>query len=784
MDKIRVFESFSGIGTQRMALERLGIPIELVGTSDIDEHAVLSYATIHDGLKDYKLKDNVTDEKKREYLKSINIPLDAKSFKNKSDSLKGKRLDNLYRASLISKNYGDISKIDPESLPDIDLFTYSFPCFTEDALVLTEEGYKKITEVEIDDKVLTHDNTFKRVVNKYDNGKKKVFKLHTNAVDEIKATANHRFYAKKEGEKPNWIELKDLTEEYYLGFAINKEKKLPQSYNKELNRIMRRKEFYFILGAFLSNGNYSDNEGLVIYVHKDNIETFKEKIEKTFYYEEKDVGDCYRILIAEEQLERYVKSFGRGKDKTITGDIMRLPEKHLTEFLNGYFLDSKEVKKSSKNLKYLYGLAQCIAKVYRKPFIISKKETLLKDGYLYTIELNNTEDLTDNDNLWFKVLDIEEAGEENVYDLEVFRNHSFTVFNTIVHNCQDLSSAGKERGFKKGSNTRSSLLWECEKIIEAKKPKYLLMENVKALTFKKNIKGFESWLEILEGLGYTNYWQVLNAKDFGIPQNRERVFCVSILNPEKDYKFPEGFKLEKRIKDILEDNIEENYYINKERSDMLIKQLLERDYKIESDTDKINQIARYDTPTRKNSNRFRVYDKNYIAPTISTLGGGGREPMIMDEEKVLEPPMIFATRRRDVENPSFRGSLKDNANTEQRVEPNENRIANTITTVSKDNYLLESKIMEERSDVGLVGIKDNLAGTLRARDAGGHKRIIEENGLRIRKLTPKECFRLMGISDEDFLKAKEFNSDTQLYRQAGNAIVVDVLYYIFKNLFN
>ena len=101
--------------------------------------------------------------------------------------------------------------------------------------------------------------------------------------------------------------------------------------------------------------------------------------------------------------------------------------------------------------------------------------------------------------------------------------------------CQDISVAGKGKGFEKGAGTRSGLLWECEKVIRAKKPKYLLMENVKNLVSKKFKPGFEEWLRALEELGYTNYWQVLNAKDYGIPQNRERVFCVSILGEHEPY---------------------------------------------------------------------------------------------------------------------------------------------------------------------------------------------------------------------------------------------------------
>ena len=129
--------------------------------------------------------------------------------------------------------------------------------------------------------------------------------------------------------------------------------------------------------------------------------------------------------------------------------------------------------------------------------------------------------------------------------------------------CQDFSIAGLQRGGEEGSGTRSSLLWECRKAIQAKHPKYLLMENVKALVSKKFKPTFFKWLNELESYGYTNFWQVINAKDCGVPQNRERVFCVSVLNGLiEDYEFPEPTPLDRCIADILEDEVDERYYLS------------------------------------------------------------------------------------------------------------------------------------------------------------------------------------------------------------------------------
>lgn len=132
--------------------------------------------------------------------------------------------------------------------------------------------------------------------------------------------------------------------------------------------------------------------------------------------------------------------------------------------------------------------------------------------------------------------------------------------------CQDFSNAGMQKGGEEGSGTRSSLLRECRRAIVVKRPKYLLLENVAALVQKKFLPLFNKWIRSLEDYGYYNNWQVLNAKDYGVPQNRARVFLVSIrrdlLAPNPIYNFPKPFKLEKRLKDVLEDNVDEKYYLS------------------------------------------------------------------------------------------------------------------------------------------------------------------------------------------------------------------------------
>lgn len=156
--------------------------------------------------------------------------------------------------------------------------------------------------------------------------------------------------------------------------------------------------------------------------------------------------------------------------------------------------------------------------------------------------------------------DISKIDWTNVPDFNLF-TYSFP--------CTDISTAGLQKGLAEGSGTRSSLLWECARAIEIKRPKYLLMENVKALVSNKFLPDLKRWMAFLEKLGYSNFCQVLNAKDYGIPQNRERVFMVSILG-EAVYYFPKPFKLDRRLKDVLESNVEESYYLSDKKIQAII----------------------------------------------------------------------------------------------------------------------------------------------------------------------------------------------------------------------
>lgn len=163
----------------------------------------------------------------------------------------------------------------------------------------------------------------------------------------------------------------------------------------------------------------------------------------------------------------------------------------------------------------------------------------------------------------FRKTDIRDAGGA---DLGIVDADRYCYIMTYSFPCQDLSVAGKRRGMTKGSGTRSGLLWEVERILRecTQLPQVLLMENVPQVHSKENMPDFQKWIDFLGGIGYSNYWQDLNAKDYGVAQNRDRCFMVSLLG-EWNYKFPQAIPLQKRLEDYLQDEVDEKYYVTTEK---------------------------------------------------------------------------------------------------------------------------------------------------------------------------------------------------------------------------
>ena len=303
----------------------------------------------------------------------------------------------------------------------------------------------------------------------------------------------------------------------------------------------------------------------------------------------------------------------------------------------------------------------------------------------------------------------------------------------IMHGspCQDFSLAGNQAGGDEGSGTRSSLMYETIRIVEKLKPKYVIWENVRNVISKRHIHNFDKYIMRLNELGYTSYYQILNSKDYGIPQNRERVFTISIKKDiNKDFSFPQKKQLKLKLKDMLEDEVDEKYYL----SEKMIKYISAVGTANFKNPDcKINlDIAR---PLTTDQNK-RAGTTNYICDELPD----NYDLSILIKNK---------TKKGYLEATDGDGVYISNINAKRG-------------TVQKGMI----PTLKTSLDIGAVVLKT----------------INQIKKLRIRKLTPKECWRLMGFDDEDFEKAEKVNSNTQLYKQAGNSIVVNVLEAILKEL--
>ncbi|MDD4111230.1 MAG: DNA (cytosine-5-)-methyltransferase, partial [Clostridia bacterium] len=293
-------------------------------------------------------------------------------------------------------------------------------------------------------------------------------------------------------------------------------------------------------------------------------------------------------------------------------------------------------------------------------------------------------------------------------DLGIVETDKYDYIMTYSFPCQSLSLAGKQDGMARDSGTRSGLLWEVERLLKEchELPQVLLMENVPQVHGKKNIDNFNEWCEFLEGLGYKNYWQDLNAKHYGLPQNRNRTFMISLLGDYK-YDFPTPFELKLRLKDMLEENVDEKYYL----SEKMIKYIIADNKKWTGNNDKslINKTIASTINTGEGSRKCDA--SNYICNELS-------------------------------ENINLKTQLCNELIQSGKVKQND-VIRHSYSTSRMNKFYIQNN--ENNNLSPTLGTRCDCLGVV----------VIDGIEYRIRKLTPKECWRLMGLSDEDFDKASK-----------------------------
>lgn len=329
-------------------------------------------------------------------------------------------------------------------------------------------------------------------------------------------------------------------------------------------------------------------------------------------------------------------------------------------------------------------------------------------------------------------------------------NKELKDIDIITHGspCQDFSIAGKQAGGDIGSGTRSSLMYETIRIVGQVRPKYVLWENVKNLLSKKHKHNFDAYIETMKVLGYNSYYQVLNAKDYGIPQNRERVYTISIRKDiDKGYTFPVKEELKLRLKDMLEDSVDEKYYLSSKAIEGLKRQkemkhkpnFVEKKEIINTIDTKVGdgtQFSPYlievgELDIKGQDNIKRVYSQEGISPTLTDMQGGNRQPKIMIKN---------ATQK------GYDEATDGDSVNLQYLDSNtrRGRVGHQVsqTLMANDSMGVVIGSTQKHAAISRDGIVPTLTSAMGV--GGGHVPM-HNYDYRIRKLTPKECWRLMRI---------------------------------------
>lgn len=793
------------------------------------------------------------------------------------------------------------------------------PCFVKGTKVYTGTGYKKIEDVKVGDLVLTHTGKFQKVVRVGNKFSDDIYELKAQGILNTTVTGNHPYYVRSSKRKwnndrrsydriftnPEWKRVKDIVDNEYIGLPVlSTSENIYNLSNDECWLLGRYVADGYICNSKRPNRNNSYNHKVTFCIGKDKLTEFKKATSNSKYYigvtEDRTVYKCRIVNI---NFMNLCLQCGKGaENKNIPYWILNLPIEMLKTFLDGYMsgdgcYTNNNYKATTISKELAMGLCLCIAKVYgvgariyktkrRNKTVIEGRIVNQKDTYevVFTKEKRKQTNYAAIDNIiWLPVRSIEKLDySSQVYNLEVENDNSYTANNAIVHNCQDFSVAGKQKGSvwtckdcgheynpltvhwskrdkcpQCNSNniekTRSSLLVEYLRVIRANKPNFGIYENVKNIVGKQfRDTTFKLFEDELHEYGYNTYWKVLNAKNYGIPQNRERVYLIFIRKDldNSQFKFPEPFDNGIRLKDILEYKVDEKFYLSDDKVQKFLSNFNQSELPVttrNSDTASTIRATYYkngernvceniengngyegivesndvkqmgnivETGNWSNPQRGRIYSAEGCCPTLNTCGDGGLEPKIVTglisnkgerfEKEIDTANTLLARDYKGFGNQAMNAVIKIPQATKQGyIECEVGGVADLSYPNSKtrrgrvqENGTISPTITATETGICRIEKADGcytnqspsftrapLKGLSRTLKADSHPAGVYD-GIRIRKLTPKECFRLMGFSDQNFDAAKSVGiSNSQLYKQAGNSIVVDVLYYIYVELY-
>lgn len=710
----------------------------------------------------------------------------------------------------------DVRTVKPYDVPAADLWCFGFPCFMANTLVQTSEGLKAIQDVKMGDYVVTHKNRMRKVIQTMNREVDTVCAIHAYGVDVIPTTPNHPFWVrakyfeyrsrkrKRVFSEPHWVKAKDLTKDHYLSIPVNLNAIDIDWQGIEYTRNGKKYllndlpfdniDFYWLIGRFIGDGwvtstTRSDStkprEKVTLCCSKQEFWEVVHRVKGLLPYTVIEDKTVFKFIFSNKELHHFLKRYGEGaSNKFIHKEILDLPVDKLEAFLDGYLsadgcVVNGRYKCSTVSRKLAYGIAACVNKVYKRPCAIYKcktadktmidgREVNQKDFYqlVFSKESHKQDEaFYEYGFIYVPIRDVKIVPfKTTVYNIGVEEDESYTANSVSCHNCQDISVAGKQKGLQEGE--RSGLFYEIMRLLAGRRkedrPRWLLVENVKNLLSIGNGFDFARLLIEVGGHGYSCEWQVLNSKDFGVPQNRERVFIVGYLG---DIRGREVFPLQR--------------------------------------TDGENPCKLKEI-TQGVADSQRIYDGSGLARTLRAESGGQGGKTGLYAVKVLKPygstggvcGLKIAENKTGIASTcvarDYKGISRHNGNA---VAILQKQTCCAVLTPDREEKRQNGRRMKEPGEPSFtltaqdrhgVAIFDDqgrknkqlkpmdICPTLRAQSHGNEPKVFGSN-VRIRRLTPRECWRLQGFPDEYFDKAKAAGiSDTQLYKQAGNSVSVPV----------
>lgn len=650
---MKFLDLFSGIGGFRLGLERAGH--KPVGYVEIDKFARQSYQAMYDTDGEWTAEDinKVTDEEWRKFNGTV------------------------------------------------ELIAGGFPCAPAGAKVKTLNGFKSIEDLTNSDFVLTHTGKYQKVVTPMNKIANHYNKIKATGVYNLKLTDEHPLYVYNTvTEKFEWVDANRLNKDIHmLTFNINQES-VPTGLDEDI---------LWLLGRYVADGYVEkDRSRTVFSVRKSKLQEFMLHATGMITYTNHKDRECVDVVINNDMLKTYALKFGRGaENKYIPDVITNAPEDEIHSFINGYlsgdgYVDETRTMWTTVSENLALGIQELFIKAYHRIPTISvrkdnRKETF-RDTYNSQIRPTTRTTFVVGNYIVSKISSIERVKQEiKVYNIEVENDNSYTINNTIVHNCQSFSIAGKRQGFL--DQTKGTLFFEVARAVKQVQPRFVFLENVKGLLNHDKGNTFRTILNTFDELGYDVEWRIINSKNHGVAQNRERVYIIGHLRGDSGREvfpfFREGGETNKA-------NVKQVGNISESKS------------------------------FGGNPQVGRVYSADGLSPTLNTMQGGGREPKVIVKEATKKVYDIATV------GDSINISQPNSKTRRGRVG---HGVANTLLTGSEQATLLFD--------------------------------------YRIRKLTPRETWRLQAFPDELFEKAKDSGmSDSQLYKQAGNSVTVNVIEYI------